>query len=179
MRNPIGQILLDQYRVEDYIASGGMGTVYRVWDIKRNVPLAMKVLHADLASDPSVYKRFRREAKALEKLAHPHIVPFYGLHKTEDFTFLLEGYVDKRLPKSALDDLFFEASIEGVDGFIYDTLVDARPGTVLDARRLRYDGPGTEYSVPRIYSTLRANLIADIAANRAAADDCEWYDPTC
>jgi serine/threonine protein kinase len=48
-----------------------MGTVYRVWDVKRNAPLAMKVLHTDLASDPSVYKRFRREAKALEDLAHP------------------------------------------------------------------------------------------------------------
>jgi len=68
--------------------------VYRVWDLKRNVPLAMKVLHAELAEDPAVFKRFQREARALQKLAHPNIVPFYGLYHTLDFAFLLERYID-------------------------------------------------------------------------------------
>jgi formylglycine-generating enzyme required for sulfatase activity/predicted Ser/Thr protein kinase len=92
--NLIGQTLLNQFRVDAFIATGGMGAVYRVWDLKRNVPLAMKVLHSDLAEDPSVFKRFKREANALKKLAHPNIVPFYGLYQTKDFAFLLERYVD-------------------------------------------------------------------------------------
>ena len=70
--------------------------MYRVWDLKRQVPLAMKVLHADLAEDPAILKRFKREARALEKLAHPNIVPFYGVYQTEDFAFLLERYIDGR-----------------------------------------------------------------------------------
>jgi TolB protein len=90
----IGQTYLNQYRVDAFIASGGMGAVYRVWDLKRNVPLAMKVLHSDLADDPSILKRFKREANALKKLAHPNIVPFYGLYQTAEFAFLLERYVD-------------------------------------------------------------------------------------
>jgi formylglycine-generating enzyme required for sulfatase activity len=90
----IGQTLLNQFRVDAFIASGGMGAVYRVWDLKRNVPLAMKVLHADLSEDPTMFKRFKREANALKKLAHPNIVPFYGLYETGDFAFLLERYVD-------------------------------------------------------------------------------------
>ncbi len=90
----IGQTILGQFRVDAFIASGGMGAVYRVWDLKRNVSLAMKVLHADLADDPSIIKRFKREANALRKLAHPNIVPFYGLYQTSDFAFLLERYVD-------------------------------------------------------------------------------------
>ncbi len=90
----IGQILLNQFRVDAFVASGGMGAVYRVWDLKRNVPLAMKVLHADLAEDPSVFRRFKREANALKKLTHPNIVPFYGLYETSDFAFLLESYID-------------------------------------------------------------------------------------
>ncbi|NIM95682.1 MAG: SUMF1/EgtB/PvdO family nonheme iron enzyme [Anaerolineales bacterium] len=94
MTSLIGQSLLNRFRVEEFVASGGMGVVYRVWDPKRNVPLAMKVLHADLAEDPSIFKRFRREARALQKLAHPNIVPFYGLHQTDEFAFLLERYVD-------------------------------------------------------------------------------------
>src|SRR6266545_4153218 len=90
----IGQTLLDQFRVDAFVASGGMGAVYRVWDLKRNVPLAMKVLHVELAEDPSVFKRFKREANALKKLAHPNIVPFYGIFQTMDFAFLLERFID-------------------------------------------------------------------------------------
>ena len=92
--NLIGQILLDQFRVDAFIASGGMGAVYRVWDLKRNTPLAMKVLHSELAEDPSAFKSFQREARALEKLAHPNIVSFYGVYQTLDFTFLLERFID-------------------------------------------------------------------------------------
>ena len=103
MQNSIvGQVLLNQYRVDAFIASGGMGAVFRVWDLKRNVPLAMKVLHADLAEDPSIFKRFQREANALKKLTHPNIVPFYGLHHTQDFTFILEAYVDGPTLKDVL-----------------------------------------------------------------------------
>ena len=90
----IGQVLLNQYRVDGFIASGGMGAVYKVWDLQRNVPLAMKILHAEMAEDPHIYKRFQREANALKKLAHPNIVPFYGLFQTQDFAFLLERYID-------------------------------------------------------------------------------------
>src|SRR5512136_774448 len=98
----IGKILLNQFRVDAFIASGGMGAVYRVWDLKRNVPLAMKVLHADLADDPTMFKRFQREANALKKLAHPNIVPFYGLFQTGGLTFLLERYIDGPTLKEVL-----------------------------------------------------------------------------
>jgi serine/threonine protein kinase len=90
----VGQTILSQYRVEEFIASGGMGAVYRVWDIQRNVPLAMKVLQHDLVDDPTVLKYFHREARALKNLTHPNIVPFYGLFQTEDLTFILEEYID-------------------------------------------------------------------------------------
>jgi serine/threonine protein kinase len=92
--NLTGQVLLNQFRVDSFIASGGMGAVYRVWDIKRNVPIAMKVLHTDLAEDPAVVKRFQREAQTLQNLAHPNIVPFYGLYQVSGISFLLERYVD-------------------------------------------------------------------------------------
>ena len=94
MNNPIGQTLLNQYRVDAFIGAGGMSTVYKAYDLKRSVYLAMKVLHADLADDPSVFKLFQREARALQKLAHPNIVPFYGIYQDQGFTFLLERYVD-------------------------------------------------------------------------------------
>jgi eukaryotic-like serine/threonine-protein kinase len=94
MTNLIGQTLLNQYRVEHFVAAGGMGAVYRVWDTKRNVPLAMKVLHSDLADDPQIFKRFQREAQALQQLRHPHIVPFYGMYQDSGTVFILQAFIE-------------------------------------------------------------------------------------
>ncbi len=143
MTNLIGQVLLDQYRVDAFVASGGMGAVYRVSDLKRNVPLAMKVLHADLAEDPSVFKRFEREARALKKLAHPNIVPFYGLFKTSDFAFLLEQYVDgptlkdvlrQRKTLSVEEALIYLKALSAALGYAHAHGVvhcDVKPGNVM------------------------------------------------
>jgi serine/threonine protein kinase len=94
MSDLIGQVLLNQFRVEASISVGGMGTVYRVWDLKRGVALAMKVLHSDLIEDAISLKRFQHEANFLKKLRHPNIVPFYGLYQTGNISFFLEGYID-------------------------------------------------------------------------------------
>jgi serine/threonine protein kinase len=93
-RDLIGETLLNQFRIENFIAAGGMATVYRVWDLQRSVPLAMKVLHPELAEDPAFMARFEREAHSLQLLVHPNIVPFYGLFREENLTFLLERYID-------------------------------------------------------------------------------------
>lgn len=93
-RDLIGETLLNQFRIETFIASGGMATIYRVWDTQRSVPLAMKVLHPELAADPTFIARFEREAESLRRLVHPNIVPFYGLFHAGDITFLLERYID-------------------------------------------------------------------------------------
>jgi len=92
--NIVGQIIANQFRVDTFISAGGMGSVFRVWDLKRNVPLAMKVLHADLAEDQVIFERFKREARALRKLEHPNIVPFYGLYETSSLIFLLQRFID-------------------------------------------------------------------------------------
>jgi hypothetical protein len=90
---------------------------------------------------------------------------------------LVEGYIDKRLDKRELDSNFFNVSIAGVEDFIYHNMVDARPGTMLDKNLLKKGGGGTEFSVPRIYSTLRARLQADIDAYYAKkADYDRRYD---
>lgn len=90
----VGEVILGKFRVDGFVSSGGMGTVFKVYDLEKNVPVAMKVLRMDLAEDPSVLKLFKREANALKKLAHPNIVPFYGLYQTPDFYFLVELFID-------------------------------------------------------------------------------------
>ena len=67
---------------------------FSVRDLKRNVHLAMKTLHSELAEDASIMRRFQREALALSKLTHPHIVRTYGLYQSDGLVFLLQDYID-------------------------------------------------------------------------------------
>jgi eukaryotic-like serine/threonine-protein kinase len=97
-----GRVLLNQFRVDAFLANGGTGAVYRVWDLQRSTPLAMKVLNTDIADDPVLYKSFEREAHSLRELSHPHIVPFYGLYQTMDFAFILERFIDGPTLKEVL-----------------------------------------------------------------------------
>jgi eukaryotic-like serine/threonine-protein kinase len=100
--NLVGHTLLGRFRVDSFIASGGMGAVYKVWDLQRSVYLAMKVLHSDLAEDTVAFRRFKREADDLKNLAHPNIVPFYGLYEENDLNFLLEGFINGSTLKEIL-----------------------------------------------------------------------------
>ncbi len=92
--NTIPQLIANRYRVESFLGKGGMAEVYKVWDMERNVHLAMKVLHADLAEDRVFLRRFKREAQTLATLQHPNIVRFYGLEQDDDLVFMLMDYVE-------------------------------------------------------------------------------------
>jgi serine/threonine protein kinase len=72
-----------------------MGEVYRARDARLNRSVAIKVLPADLASDPDRRGRFEREAHAIAALSHPHICVVHdvGRHEHTDYLVmeLLEG----------------------------------------------------------------------------------------
>ena len=94
MTDLIGRLIENRYRVESFLGKGGMAEVYRVRDEARSVPLAMKVLYADMAEDKVFLRRFKREAQTLEKMQHPNIVRFYGMEKSDGLVFLLMDYVE-------------------------------------------------------------------------------------
>ncbi len=146
MKIQIGQILLERYRVDSFVASGGMGSVYCVWDLKRNAALAMKVLRSELAEDPSIFKKFEREANALKKLTHPNIVPFYGIyHIKDEYAFLLEHFIggvsladvlkqNKGQPLPLKDVLTYLKAICSALGYAHVNGVihcDVKPGNIL------------------------------------------------
>jgi non-specific serine/threonine protein kinase len=65
-----------------------MGDVYRAKDLKLGREVALKVLQADLASDPDFLERFRREARALAALDHPGIVVVFSAEEADSVHFL-------------------------------------------------------------------------------------------
>jgi serine/threonine protein kinase len=90
----IGQLINSRYRVDSFLGKGAMAEVYKVWDMERNVHLAMKILHADLAEDRVFLRRFKREAETLSTLQHPNIVRFYGIERDGDIVYMLMDYID-------------------------------------------------------------------------------------
>jgi eukaryotic-like serine/threonine-protein kinase len=90
----IGQVIGQHYRVLELLGFGGMGRVYKVWDLKRSVFLVMKVLNSDLSEEKIFLRRFKREADTLAKLNHPFIVRYYGLQEEDGLDFILMDYID-------------------------------------------------------------------------------------
>jgi Tol biopolymer transport system component len=69
------------YQVIDLLGTGGMGEVFLARDAKLNRNVALKLLPDAFAFDPDRLARFRREARALAALNHPHIAAIYGLEE--------------------------------------------------------------------------------------------------
>jgi eukaryotic-like serine/threonine-protein kinase len=69
--------LSERYVLEEEIARGGMGIVWHARDQVLARPIAVKVLHPQLSRDEAFLERFRREALAAARLAHPNIVSIY------------------------------------------------------------------------------------------------------
>jgi eukaryotic-like serine/threonine-protein kinase len=70
----LGTLLGGRYRLDAQIGRGGMSTVYRAFDIVLERPVAIKLMHREIASDSDQLERFRREARSVAQLSHPHIV---------------------------------------------------------------------------------------------------------
>ena len=89
------------YEITAAIGAGGMGEVYRAADRKLGRDVAIKVLPAPMAGDPEFLARFRREARAIAALNHPHIVTIYSVEESDGIHFLtmelIEGQSLKHL----------------------------------------------------------------------------------
>jgi len=75
----IGQIIDDKYRIAGLIGEGGMGAVYEGENLKIRRRVAIKVLHADRASNADVVRRFEREAQAAGTIGNDHILEVLDL----------------------------------------------------------------------------------------------------
>ncbi len=74
MTVPAGTLLSNRYRLDAQVGTGGMSTVYKAFDTVLERCVAIKLMHRPLASDSDQLERFRREARAVAQLNHPHIV---------------------------------------------------------------------------------------------------------
>ncbi len=81
------------YRVEEVIGRGGMGVIYRGTDLQLGRPVAIKLIAAEHAADPSVRRRFEREARLMASIDHPNVIPVYAAGEQDGHLYLVMRYV--------------------------------------------------------------------------------------
>ena len=89
----VPEIIAGRFRIIRYIAEGGMGTVYEAEDLRLSDRVALKTIRPDIASDPKVVERFKREILLGKKVTHPNVCRIHdlGIDRTEtglEFLFL-------------------------------------------------------------------------------------------
>jgi serine/threonine-protein kinase len=90
----LGTKLNDRYRLEARIGAGGMSTVYRALDETLQRKVAIKLMNREVASDSDLLERFRREARAVAQLSHPHIVGVIDASEDEGRPYIVFECVD-------------------------------------------------------------------------------------
>ena len=98
---------LGPYEITAPLGAGGMGEVYRARDTRLGRDVAIKILPADLSSDPARKQRFEREAKTISSLNHPHICVLHDVGHQDGIDYLVMECVEgetlaRRLEKGAL-----------------------------------------------------------------------------
>src|SRR5579863_4962070 len=112
---------LGPYEIQSPLGAGGMGEVYRARDTRLERTVAIKVLPADLSSDPDLRERFDREARAISSLNHPHICILHDIGNQDGTSYLVMEYLEgetlaSRLSKGPLPiDQFLRYAIEIAD----------------------------------------------------------------
>jgi tetratricopeptide (TPR) repeat protein len=109
LRTPVPGALpyerLGAYKLLERLGAGGMGIVYLAVDERLDRRVALKVVRPELAASAETLARFEREARAVAKLSHDHIVSVFEAGRVDDVAFLAMEFV----PGQSLDALFAEA----------------------------------------------------------------------
>jgi eukaryotic-like serine/threonine-protein kinase len=99
----VGDVIADRYELEELVDHGGMSSVYRGHDRLLERKVALKVLHSHFLDDPEYVERFRREARAVAQLSHPHIVTVIDRGSSDGHQFIVFEYVDGENLKQLLE----------------------------------------------------------------------------
>src|SRR6202008_269431 len=90
--NGVGEMLGDRYRLDERIAGGGMGEVWRATDTLLERIVAVKLLRESLADDPIVSERFRREALLAASISHPNMAGVFDYVQEHDRPGIAMGF---------------------------------------------------------------------------------------
>lgn len=85
---------IKQYRIETSLGDGGMGTVYRAFDLNLQRQVAVKLMHPHFARLPEFRARLTKEAQSAAKLDHPSIVKIFDFGESAQGLYIAMQYID-------------------------------------------------------------------------------------
>ena len=85
---------LGPYRITEEIGAGGMATVYRAYQPSMDRHVAIKVIRGSVLADPTLRDRFRREARLIARLEHPHLLPVYDFDGDHEPPYIVMRYLE-------------------------------------------------------------------------------------
>jgi len=144
---------IGQYIIQDKLGEGGMGAVYKADQPAIHRSVALKVLSANVASDPEALGRFKREVDIIAELEHPYILPLYDFGQVEDNPYIVMRYMG--------------------GGSLYHRLRDRSLSQAELLRVLRQVAEALDYAHARdvIHRDLKpANVLLDESGNACLAD---------
>jgi serine/threonine-protein kinase len=92
-RFPVGTVLAGRYRILGLLGHGGMGEVYKAFDLILNQTVALKFLSPAHISEAALM-RFRNEVRIARQVSHPNVCRVYDLGMVEGMHFLSMEYID-------------------------------------------------------------------------------------
>ena len=101
----IGTLINGRFRLEEKIGAGGMSTVYRAYDTTLERWVAIKSMHRDISTDPDQLERFRREARAVARLNHPHVVTVIDFGEDDGSPYIVLELVEGETLKQRIKRL--------------------------------------------------------------------------
>ncbi len=100
-----GDLLVDRYRINEQLGSGGYGEVLAAEDTTNDRRVAIKILHADAAGrDPAALARMRQEAEILEAVDHPNIVELFDVGDSPYGEFIVMELLDGHSLEHLIED---------------------------------------------------------------------------
>jgi serine/threonine protein kinase len=82
------------YEVESVVGAGGIGILYRARQVRLDRPVALKLVEPEVARDPVIRERLRREARMVAALDHPNVVPLYEAGEKDGTVYIVTRWVE-------------------------------------------------------------------------------------
>jgi eukaryotic-like serine/threonine-protein kinase len=100
----LGELIAGRYELQELVGSGGMSNVFRAYDRLLERSVAIKVLHEQFSRDADYVERFRREARSVAQLAHPHIVTVIDRGDENGRQYIVFEYIEGENLKALVAD---------------------------------------------------------------------------
>src|SRR6202162_1990057 len=92
----VGSLLAERYEILQLLGQGGMGAVYKARDTELERFVALKLIRADLASNPEILRRFKQELILAREVTHRNVIRIFDLGQAKGFKFITMEFVEGR-----------------------------------------------------------------------------------